>query len=84
MDVNGPRGDTAGIGYACQNIDSDMQWRIPLMVQIFPAVILGIGMFVLPYSPRWLAQQGEDTDTVSPALRRRVRMSNGAVASNRP
>jgi hypothetical protein len=36
-----------------------MQWRIPLMVQIFPAVILGIGMFFLPYSPRWLAQQGE-------------------------
>ncbi|GAP89485.2 putative high-affinity glucose transporter [Rosellinia necatrix] len=30
-------------------------FRIPWAVQIVPAAILGLGMFFLPHSPRWLA-----------------------------
>ena len=36
---------------------STLAFRIPWGVQIIPAVILCIGMFFVPYSPRWLAGQ---------------------------
>ncbi|KAF7331345.1 General substrate transporter [Mycena kentingensis (nom. inval.)] len=36
---------------------SDAQWRVPLAIQIAPALLLFLGMFVLPYSPRWLVDQ---------------------------
>jgi len=46
------------VGYGCQFLGNNAQWRIPLAIQIIPAVGLLFGMFVLPYSPRWLAKQG--------------------------
>ena len=46
------------VGYGCQFLDSDAQWQIPLALQNLPALMLLIGMFYLPYSPRWLAKQG--------------------------
>ena len=36
---------------------STLAFRIPWGVQIFPAVLLAIGMFFVPLSPRWLAGQ---------------------------
>lgn len=39
---------------------STASWRIPLGIQILPALILGTGMFFLPESPRWLLSQGEE------------------------
>lgn len=46
-------GAELGVGYGCQYLDSDAQWRIPLGIQVAPAVLLLIGMFFLPFSPRW-------------------------------
>lgn len=37
---------------------SDWAWRLPLIIQGIPAVILAIGIWFLPYSPRWLVKQG--------------------------
>lgn len=34
-------------------------WRIPLGLQCLPAIILIIGLFWLPESPRWLIQHGK-------------------------
>ncbi len=34
------------------------KWRIPLGIQCVPAVVLIVGLFWLPESPRWLAQRG--------------------------
>jgi MFS family permease len=41
------------IGYGCQFASGNAQWRIPLGCQIPTAVVLCIGAFFLPESPRW-------------------------------
>lgn len=41
---------------------SDAAWRIPLAIQIVPALILGIGMIFYPDSPRWLLMQERDEE----------------------
>lgn len=46
------------LNYGFNFLESDDWWRIPLAIQIVPAVILGIGCwFWVPPSPRWLASQ---------------------------
>ncbi|KAG8745574.1 hypothetical protein FRC10_007752 [Ceratobasidium sp. 414] len=53
------------VGYGCQYLDSDAQWRIPLGIQVAPAVMLLVGMFFLPYSPRWLIEQGRNEEALT-------------------
>ncbi|KIM29846.1 hypothetical protein M408DRAFT_328641 [Serendipita vermifera MAFF 305830] len=50
------------VGYGCQFLDNDYQWRIPLIIQIVPAVMLLLGMFGLPFSPRWLISKGREEE----------------------
>lgn len=38
---------------------SQAAWRFPLALQCAPSLVLGIGTFFLPYSPRWLMNQGK-------------------------
>ncbi|KAJ7153688.1 general substrate transporter [Mycena filopes] len=52
------------VGYGCQFIRSDAQWRVPLGVQIFPATLLFLGMFILPFSPRWLVDRGRNDEAL--------------------
>lgn len=40
-------------------------WRIPLGLQLIPAVILGIGILFMPFSPRWLVNQGRDEEALT-------------------
>ena len=35
-------------------------WRWMFLVGVIPAIVLGIGMFFLPDSPRWLLSKGKD------------------------
>ncbi|KAK9312487.1 general substrate transporter [Lipomyces starkeyi] len=44
--------------YGFNYLESEHWWRIPISIQILPAIILGVGCFfwVMP-SPRWLALQ---------------------------
>lgn len=37
---------------------SAASWRVPLSLQCIPSLILAVGTFFLPYSPRWLLMQG--------------------------
>jgi hypothetical protein len=34
------------------------QWQIPIGLQLVPAAFLGLGMFTLPESTRWLTKKG--------------------------
>ncbi|KAL5486301.1 hypothetical protein ACEPAI_7347 [Sanghuangporus weigelae] len=40
-------------------------WRIPLALQLVPAIILGAGILFMPYSPRWLVNQGRDDEALA-------------------
>ncbi|KAF7547239.1 hypothetical protein G7Z17_g7874 [Cylindrodendrum hubeiense] len=44
-----------------QNISStsDSQWQVPMGVQALPGVILLVGLFFIPESPRWLISHGK-------------------------
>ena len=37
---------------------SDASWRLPLGIQLVPAVVLCFGCYYLPFSPRWLMLKG--------------------------
>ncbi|EPS26910.1 hypothetical protein PDE_01850 [Penicillium oxalicum 114-2] len=56
---------------------SEASWRLPLAIQIVPAVILGIGMIFFPESPRWLMMKERDDDSLKALsrLRRQDRKS---------
>ncbi|KAK2758199.1 hypothetical protein FQN54_004043 [Arachnomyces sp. PD_36] len=44
---------------------SEASWRLPLALQIFPAIVLGIGMIFFPDSPRWLLMKDRDDDALA-------------------
>ncbi|OJJ36172.1 hypothetical protein ASPWEDRAFT_172959 [Aspergillus wentii DTO 134E9] len=66
--------------YGTRFIQSEWAWRLPFLIQMIPAIILGIGIPFLPYSPRWLASRGRDDEALQtlcklrnvPATDRRV------------
>ncbi len=39
-------------------LNSEGAWRAMLAISIFPAILLGFGILILPESPRWMALQG--------------------------
>ncbi|CAL1716172.1 unnamed protein product [Somion occarium] len=44
---------------------SEAAWRIPLALQLVPALILGCGILFMPFSPRWLVNQGRDDEAIA-------------------
>lgn len=37
-------------------------WLLPLALQLAPAVLLGVGMIFMPFSPRWLVHHGKEDE----------------------
>ncbi|KAI0237828.1 hypothetical protein L0F63_007185 [Massospora cicadina] len=46
------------VSYAFQGIDGEGSFRVPLSLQALPALVLAVGCFLLPPSPRWLIEKG--------------------------
>lgn len=48
------------ITYGTRHIPGEWSWRLPFLIQMLPAIGLGVGVPWLPYSPRWLCHVGRD------------------------
>jgi MFS family permease len=46
------------ITYGTRHIAGHWAWRLPFLIQMLPAIVMCSGIFLLPYSPRWLCQKG--------------------------
>lgn len=57
-------------GYASNSIGGtgdtqlDLAWKLPSIIQGIPAAILALGIWWLPFSPRWLVKRGRDEDAL--------------------
>jgi len=40
----------------------DASWLVPLCLQLVPAVLLGVGMIFMPFSPRWLIHHDREVE----------------------
>ncbi|KAJ5124207.1 Major facilitator superfamily domain general substrate transporter [Penicillium bovifimosum] len=61
---------------------SEASWRLPLALQIVPAVILGIGMLFFPDSPRWLLMKERDDESLNALSRLRRQSRDSPVLLN--
>ncbi|KAI5467512.1 general substrate transporter [Mariannaea sp. PMI_226] len=58
------------IGYGSNYIggtgegQSNLAWMLPSIIQGIPAVLLALGIWWLPFSPRWLVKKGRDEEAV--------------------
>jgi sugar porter (SP) family MFS transporter len=58
------------VGWGCfRNYSDNRQWRIPLGIQIIPAVLLATLIFVFPESPRWLMDKGKQEECLKTLAR---------------
>lgn len=50
---------------------SEAAWRIPIALQLVPAIILGCGILFMPFSPRWLINKGREDEALEVLSRAR-------------
>lgn len=50
-----------------------ISWRLPLGLQLVPGVLLGLGAFTLPNSPRLLVYQGKRDEALASLAKLRLR-----------
>ena len=42
----------------------EWSWRLPFLLQMVPAFVLGAGVYFLPFSPRWLMSKGRSDEAL--------------------
>ncbi|GAB0134991.1 hypothetical protein EsDP_00003343 [Epichloe bromicola] len=50
------------VDYGCGFIESNLSWRIPLLMQCVMGALLGIGSLIIVESPRWLLDNDHDEE----------------------
>lgn len=53
------------VTYGTKSIASDWAFRLPFLLQMLPALIVGLGIHAFPYSPRWLCMRGRNEDSLA-------------------
>ncbi|PLB48585.1 MFS monosaccharide transporter [Aspergillus steynii IBT 23096] len=61
------------ITYATRSISTDWAFRLPFLLQIFPALVVGCAIHFFPFSPRWLAMRDRNEDSLMSLARLRQR-----------
>ena len=54
-------------------VAGSLSWRIPLGLQLLPGILLGLGVFLLPASPRLLVLQGRREEALASLAKLRLR-----------
>ncbi|KAF7799891.1 hypothetical protein EIP86_011133 [Pleurotus ostreatoroseus] len=44
---------------------SEAAWRLPIALQLVPALVLGCGILFMPFSPRWLVNHGREDEALA-------------------
>lgn len=74
------------IAYASYTFSGSIAWRTPFIVQACVAIALAIGLFFVPFSPRWLMQKGREAEALTTLRKLRnveVTDVNGMMNVNR-
>ncbi|OAK95267.1 general substrate transporter [Phaeosphaeriaceae sp. SRC1lsM3a] len=50
--------------YGTRYMSGEWSWRLPFLIQMIPGFVLGIGIYFLPFSPRWLSSQGRHDESL--------------------
>ncbi|GAT28198.1 MFS sugar transporter [Aspergillus luchuensis] len=61
---------------------SEASWRLPLAIQIIPALTLGLGMLFFPDSPRWLLMKERDDEALQALSRLRRQSTSNSDLTN--
>ncbi|KAJ5139164.1 General substrate transporter [Penicillium bovifimosum] len=59
------------ITYGTRYMAGEWAWRLPFLLQMIPGFVLAAGVYALPFSPRWLASKGRDTEALESLCRLR-------------
>jgi MFS family permease len=59
------------ITYGTRYMTGEWAWRLPFLLQMIPGFVLAVGVYALPFSPRWLASKGRDTEALESLCRLR-------------
>ncbi|WWC85604.1 uncharacterized protein L201_000468 [Kwoniella dendrophila CBS 6074] len=54
----------AAVTYGCNNINSNLSWQLPLILQAFACVIVMTSIWFIPESPRYLMANGREDEAV--------------------
>jgi hypothetical protein len=54
----------AAVTFGCNYISSEMQWRIPVILQAFACVIVMVSVWFIPESPRFLMANGRQQEAI--------------------
>ncbi|KAI1054499.1 hypothetical protein LB506_010703 [Fusarium annulatum] len=52
------------ITYGTKDMASEWSFRLPFLLQMPPALLVGLGIHFFPYSPRWLVMRQRDNDSL--------------------
>lgn len=61
-----------------RGIPGDWSFRLPFLLQILPALVVGCGIHFFPFSPRWLVMRGRNEKSLAALAKLRRRPDNNA------